>query len=148
MEITTRPATEADLPALLALYRELHPDDPTIPDLTAHRTWQQIATQPGRTILVAELGSTVVGTMDCTVSANLTRGARPFLLLENVVVTVSARRTGVGSRLLQAVLDLARSQNCYKIQLLSRASRKPAHAFYEANGFRALAQGYRRYLDK
>ncbi len=50
--IKIRPATEPDLPSLLGLYAELHPDDP--PPADAVEVWRRIAVQQGRTILVAE----------------------------------------------------------------------------------------------
>jgi ribosomal protein S18 acetylase RimI-like enzyme len=89
----------------------------------------------------------VIGTVDCAALPNLTRGARPFMLVENVVVSGEYRRAGVGSALLEAAMRLARQAGCYKVQLLSRAERSAAHAFYESRGFRPVAQGYRRYLD-
>lgn len=143
----TRPAAEADLPALLALYAELHPEDPPPVEQAARDAWRAIAAQAGRTILVAESAGAVVGTIDCATLPNLTRGTRPFLLVENVVVTAGHRRSGIGTALLGAAVALARSAGCYKIQLLSRTSRHAAHAFYESHGFRAAAQGYRLYLD-
>ncbi|MFB9687403.1 GNAT family N-acetyltransferase [Amycolatopsis plumensis] len=147
MTITTRLASEADVPALLALFRELHPDDPppTAPATTA--AWRAIAAQSGRAILVAESGGAVIGTVDCATLPNLTRGARPFMLVENVVVAARHRRSGVGAALMEAAFAAARQAHCYKVQLLSRASREAAHAFYESLGFRATAQGYRVYLD-
>jgi N-acetylglutamate synthase-like GNAT family acetyltransferase len=141
---SVRPATEADLPALLALYAELHPDDQ--PPAGAVEVWRQIAAQQGRTILVAESAGVVVGTVDCAILPNLTRGARPFMLVENVVVASVARRDGVGAMLMDAAVTLARTSGCYKVQLLSRMTRDSSHAFYESCGFRAVAQGFRLYL--
>jgi len=147
MTITTRLAAEADLPALLALFRELHPDDPVPSAQAAADAWQAIRRQPGRAVLLAESGSVVAGTIDCTTLPNLTRGARPFMLVENVVVAAEHRRSGVGAALVAAAVAMARQARCYKVQLLSRSSREAAHAFYESRGFRAVAQGYRLYLD-
>lgn len=144
--ITTRAATEDDLPVLLALYAELHEGDPGIADGTAREVWRRISTQAGRTILVAADDSGVVGTVDCTVLPNLTRGARSFMVVENVVVAAAARRRGIGTALFDAVLALAEDQGCYKIQLLSRATRDESHDFYQAQGFEPVAQGFRRYL--
>ncbi len=93
------------------------------------------------------LDETAVGTATCVVVPNLTRGGRPYMLIENVVVSAAVRRRGVGRRLLDAALGLAVAAGCYKVQLLSNATRVEAHAFYEACGFRPLAQGYRMYLD-
>jgi ribosomal protein S18 acetylase RimI-like enzyme len=147
MKISVRPASESDVPALLNLYGELHPADTPPSAQTALDVWRAIQAQAGRTVLVAQSAATVVGTVDCAVLPNLTRSARPFALIENVVVTTGWRRSGVGSALLQAAVALARQAGCYKVQLLSRAERHAAHAFYESHGFRAVAHGYRRYLD-
>jgi ribosomal protein S18 acetylase RimI-like enzyme len=143
--VVVRAASREDLPALLRLYRELHADDPVVDEETAEVVWAQMQAQPGRVVLVADDGAEVVGTVDTYVVANLTRGARPILFVENVIVSAGHRRGGVGRRLLDAALEIARSAGCYKIQLLSAAG-PPAPAFYEANGFRAIARGYRRYL--
>ncbi len=131
---------------MLDLYAELHPSDLPPSMQAALDVWRSIESQAGRTVLVAESAGTVVGTLDCAVLPNLTRGARPFALVENVVVTATHRRSGVGSALLEAAVSVARQAGCYKIQLLSRAERHVAHAFYESFGFRAVAQGYRLYL--
>ncbi|WP_086842695.1 GNAT family N-acetyltransferase [Amycolatopsis kentuckyensis] len=147
MTITTRPATEADVPALLALFRELHPDDPPPSAPAAAAAWRAIEAQPGRVVLVAESGGVVIGTLDCATLPNLTRGARSFMLVENVVVAAGHRRSGVGAALVEAAFAVARRTDCYKVQLLSRSGREAAHAFYESRGFRAVAQGYRAYLD-
>lgn len=147
MPIDVRPASQADLPALLDLYAELHPDDSPPTTRTALAVWRAIEAQAGRTILVAQAAETVVGTVDCAVLPNLTRGARPFMLIENVVVAAEYRRAGVGSALLAAAVRLARQAGCYKVQLLSRAERHAAHTFYQSCGFRAMAQGFRLYLD-
>jgi len=145
--ITIRLASEGDVPVLLALFAELHPDDPAPSAQAAASAWQAIEGQSGRTVLLAESDGAVVGTVDCATLPNLTRGARSFMLVENVVVAAGHRRSGVGAALMEAALALARQAHCYKVQLLSRASREAAHAFYESLGFRPAAQGYRLYLD-
>lgn len=147
MTITVRQATEHDLPALGALYAELHPKDPALPHEQAARVWREIAGQAGRTVLIALREEKAVGTVDCVVVPNLTRGGRPFMLVENVVVARVARRQGVASRLFDALVELARAAGCYKVQLLSRVDRADAHRFYESRGLRPVAQGYRSYLD-
>lgn len=147
MTIIVRPATEHDLTALAALYADLHPNDPALPREQAVRIWQEIISQSGRTVLIALRDGLAVGTVDCIVVPNLTRGGRSFMLVENVVVARPARRQGIASRLFDALIDLARSAGCYKVQLLSREDRADAHTFYESRGLRPTAQGYRLYLD-
>ncbi len=147
MTLTIRRASEADVPALLALFGELHPGDPAPPARAAAEAWRAIEGQSGRVVLLAESDGVAAGTIDCATLPNLTRGARSFMLVENVVVAATHRRSGVGAALMEAAFAVARQANCYKVQLLSRSGRGAAHAFYESLGFRPVAQGYRRYLD-
>ncbi|MBB6172082.1 GNAT superfamily N-acetyltransferase [Nocardiopsis mwathae] len=147
MALTIRPAVAADLPGLLALYRELNPDDPPLPQDSADRIWADIAVQRGRTVLVADQEGTPVGTADCTVLPNLTRGGRSILLVENVVVAAAHRRRGIGRRLMGSVVRLAESNGCYKVQLLA-ADEAEAHLFYRSCGFGSTAPGFRRYLAR
>ncbi|MFE2038772.1 GNAT family N-acetyltransferase [Streptomyces scopuliridis] len=147
MAITVRPATETDLPALLALYGELNPDDAPLPAESARSIWTAVRHQQGRTVLVAALNGTPAGTADCVVLPNLTRGGRSILVVENVVVANAHRRRGVGRQLMDAAARLAESTGCYKIQLLA-ADGHEAHTFYQACGYQPLAQGFRRYLDQ
>ncbi|MDK1346817.1 GNAT family N-acetyltransferase [Streptomyces sp. 378] len=145
MKISVRAAAEADVSALLALYGELNPDDPPLPQASADAIWAAISSQQGRTILVADADDTVAGTADCIVMPNLTRGGRAILFVENVVVAGAFQRRGVGRRLMEAAVRLGESAGCYKVQLLA-ADDAYVHTFYKACGFAALAEGFRRYL--
>ncbi|PBC80605.1 Acetyltransferase (GNAT) family protein [Streptomyces sp. 2224.1] len=146
MKITVRSAAEADLAALLTLYSELNVDDVPMPGATAESIWSAISGQQGRTILVADADGTLAGTADCLLMPNLTRGGRAILFVENVVVANSFQRRGIGRQLMTAAVQLAESAGCYKVQLLA-ADDAYVHTFYEACGFKAQAQGFRRYLS-
>ncbi|MEU9626281.1 GNAT family N-acetyltransferase [Streptomyces luteogriseus] len=147
MQIIVRSAIEADLSALLALYGELNPDDAPLPQEAADGIWADICSQQGRTVLVAEADGVVVGTADCVVLPNLTRGGRAILFVENVVVAASAQRQGIGQRLMEAAVQLGESADCYKAQLLA-ADDEYVHIFYGTCGFKPVAQGFRRYLEQ
>lgn len=147
MKITVRPAAEKDLSSLLALYSELNPDDAPLSQESVDVIWPGIAGQQGRTVLVAEVDATVVGTADCIILPNLTRSGRPILFVENVVVAASSRRLGVGQRLMEAAVRLGERADCYKVQLLA-ADDMYVHEFYESCGFKPLAQGFRRYVEQ
>jgi GNAT superfamily N-acetyltransferase len=71
---------------------------------------------------------------------NLTRGGRPFGVIENVVTHREYRRRGIGSELLHHALDLAWEAGCYKVMLLSGMHRVESHAFYESVGFQKGAK--------
>jgi GNAT superfamily N-acetyltransferase len=145
MPVTVRSAGSSDLPALLALYLQLNPDDPAIDEHTAAATWTTIAGIPGRTVLVAEQAAQILGTLEVTIVPNLTRGGRPVLLVENVVVDYAQRRRGLGRRLLEAAADIGREAGCYKLQLSTDVPE--AFAFYESTDLNHTARTYKRYLD-
>ena len=147
MKITVRSAVETDLPSLLTLYSELNPDDAPLSQESADAIWASISRQQGRTVLVAETDDTVVGTADCMVLPNLTRGGRSILFVENVVVAGSCQRQGIGQQLMEAAVHLGESAGCYKVQLLA-ADDEYVHTFYESCGFKPLAQGFRRYIEQ
>ncbi|MFD3476695.1 GNAT family N-acetyltransferase [Streptomyces sp. NPDC058695] len=146
MTTIVRSAVEKDVGSLLALYRELNPDDAPLSQESASVIWAGIASQQGRTVLVAEVDGAVVGTADCLVLPNLTRGGRAILFVENVVVAGSRQRRGVGQQLMEAAVQLGEAAGCYKVQLLA-ADDEYVHTFYESCGFKPLAQGFRRYIE-
>jgi GNAT superfamily N-acetyltransferase len=127
MEITVRSAAGTDLSALLALYRELNPDDAPLSQASADAIWAAISGQQGRTVLVADADGTLAGTADCIVMPNLTRSGRAVLFVENVVVAGRFQRRGVGRRLMEAVVQLGGSAGCYKVQLLAGGRRVRPH---------------------
>jgi N-acetylglutamate synthase-like GNAT family acetyltransferase len=145
VNVEIRPAEARDLDALLRLLRQLNPDDPPLVAQTARTVWKEIEAQPGRTVLVADAGFELVGTLDCFTMPNLTRNGSPILVIENVIVATAHRRGRIGSRLIQAAIAIATSSGCYKAQLLA-ADHPQARAFYEACGFARSAHGYRRYF--
>ncbi|ONI80844.1 hypothetical protein ALI22I_43720 [Saccharothrix sp. ALI-22-I] len=146
-ELSIRVATGADDPdRLFDLLWTLAPDDDRPEPDRLMSAWREIVAQAGRRVFLAERGADLVGAVDTVVVPNLTRGARPFMLVENVVVRQADRRGGVGSALFEAASAWAHERGCYKIQLLSNSRRADAHHFYERHGFAATAKGYRRYL--
>ncbi|SMC82162.1 GNAT family N-acetyltransferase [Sporomusa malonica] len=72
---------------------------------------------------------------------------RPFMVIENVVVSQKSRRLGIGKKLMSYIEDRARERNCYFTMFTSTAKRKEAHAFYESIGYpKGVVQGFKKYL--
>jgi GNAT superfamily N-acetyltransferase len=144
--LVIRPAVAGDLDAVLELLAQLHPERPELPVADdARGTWARMLAEPNRTVFVARLDGTVCGTADLLVVTNLTHAARPWSIVENVVVDEAHRRRGVGRLLMDVVVRSAREAGAYKVQLLS-AEGRDAHHFYEALGFEPRAQGFRLYF--
>ena len=139
----------ADLDAVLDLYVQLAEDrteSQPASRLVAEDILSSVATQPGRSLLVAVLDEFVVGTADLLLVPNVTHHGMAWAIVENVVVDRRSRRAGVGRALMEEVVERCRRADCYKIQLLSRTHRTAAHAFYERLGFQPSAVGFRLYL--
>ena len=65
----------------------------------------------------------------------MTRGTRPFAVVENVVTHEAHRRRGLASALFDEVRRRCEARGCYKIMLMSGAHRTQVHRFYESVGF-------------
>ncbi|MBA2779320.1 GNAT family N-acetyltransferase [Billgrantia kenyensis] len=123
-----------DYEQLFTLYRELNPEDP-IPDERTRCAFERILESPGLVIFVAESNRTLLATCYLNIVPNLTRGAQPYALIENVVTRATHRGQGLGKRLIRHVQEYAWSRGCYKIMLLTGSEEPATHAFYRACGF-------------
>ncbi len=133
---TLRAIRQHELPRLLALYRHLHPSDPELPitpHLEAH--WERIHSDPSLHYLVAEVNGTLASTCTLAIIPNLTRSARPYGLIENVVTHPEFRQRGLATALLQRALGTAWEQNCYKVMLLTGRKEEATLRFYQNAGF-------------
>ena len=131
-----REAHEGELDALLALYKHLNPNDLPLPSREqVEHVWQRMLDSDMIHCFVVEADGQLVATCVLTIIPNLTRGARPYGLVENVVTHAEQRRRGYGKALLKHVLDFAWQAGCYKVMLLSNKDRTQAHSFYQAVGF-------------
>ena len=77
----------------------------------------------------------MVGCCCLAIIPNLTRGLRPFAVVENVIVNPSWRNRGVATALLARAGQLAREAVCYKLMLMSNRKRVDAHRLYRKVGF-------------
>lgn len=147
-----RVAREEDIPHILELYRQLAlttsqaelSQSSSLDDY--RRVFAEICALPGHELLVVEYEGAVVGTMVFLIVPNLSHGALPWAIVENMVVDERYRRQGVGSLLMEYAIDRARKSGCYKVQLLSNKKRLEAHRFYCSMGFEASAEGFRLYF--
>ena len=133
-----------DLDALLEAYRDLHPDDePLPPKAELEALWKGICDDSRLLYMGAFEGARLVATCTAAIVPNLTRGARPYAVIENVWTHPARRRHGLGSAVLSELLDRCWATGCYKAMLLSGSHRDAAHEFYEHNGFDKRAkQGF------
>lgn len=125
----------ADLRALLDLYRQLHPTDEPLPHEIAEVTWAHILSDASHIYLGAFVHEWLAAACNAVVVPNLTRGGRPYAVIENVVTDARFRRRGIGSELMRALVQCCWERDCYKVMLMSAAGRDEAHRFYTSIGF-------------
>ncbi len=141
-----RDATRDDLPAIVRLLA----DDPLgatretyarpLPACYEH-AFEAIQDDPHNTVIVAENGVDIVGTLQLTYIPNLTYRGGMRAQIEGVRVAASQRGTGLGRRLVEEAIDRARQRGCRLVQLTTDANRPEAVAFYAAIGFKASHVG-------
>jgi GNAT superfamily N-acetyltransferase len=137
-DFVIRSISRSELDDLLELYTHhlfSTPDYPLPPRADVQSIWDNIFDNQMLHYFVVEYEGRVVSTCTLTIIPNLTRGARPYGLIENVVTHKDFRGQGFGKALLRHTLNFAWQKNCYKVMLLSGSHRQAAHRLYESVGF-------------
>jgi GNAT superfamily N-acetyltransferase len=139
--LTLRPALPGDADRVCVLMEQLGYDVP------AEQIARRLARRgPDREVFVAEDDSGVVGWAGVCVRDDFVGGR--YAEIEGFVVDAQTRGAGIGARLLDAVEDWARAQECDTMRVRSNVLRERAHAFYERHGYgKVKAQfAYRKML--
>ena len=150
METKFRQIYADELPALLDLYKHLHTTDAPLPEENKLRqTWQEILTNKNLHLLVAESDNRIISSCVLVVIPNLTRGARSYGLIENVVTHAEYRKKGIGSELLKYARQIAWDKGCYKVMLITQRQEESTLRFYDDAGFQRNSKtAFVAYLDK
>ena len=134
MEFQIRLAEKKDYEQLLKLLRQLNPGDPSFSEIEA-RVFDEILQSKYLDLIVAENDNTLVGSCYLNVIPNITRGGKPYSVIENVVTDSSYRKLGIGKAIVSQALDLSWARGCYKVMLMSGRNKEGVHAFYSKCGF-------------
>lgn len=134
-----RNATAADIPSILHLERQV--------SAAAHWSEEQYERlfQPGRAERLVLLAQADV--RDEIQGFLVARKVAPEWELENVVVAKSARRNGLGMRLLEALLAKARETDSESVFLEVRESNAAARGLYAKAGFQESGRRKSYYGD-
>ena len=89
-------------------------------------------------ILVARQDGVVIGMVNLLYTISTAVGDRVGLL-EDMVVDADIRGSGAGSLLLKQAIELARTNGCKRITLLTDRTNEAAQRFYQRHGFTSSA---------
>jgi GNAT superfamily N-acetyltransferase len=149
---TFRQATRDDLPELIRLFADDsiggHGDTTDPAALPLYESaFAAIEASPNDLLFVGVVGGEVVATAQVTFITSLTgRGARR-MAIEAVQTRADMRCKGIGARLINHCLDIARQRGIALVQLTSNAKRPDAHRFYERLGFEKSHAGFKLRLE-
>ena len=134
--VSLREVRPDELPQLLQLYHHLHAADAPLPAMEVVDTaWRQMLAQPGMQVFVAEHAGALVSSVTLLIAPNLTRGVRPYALIENVVTDPAWRGHGIATQLLQLAQRTAWDAGCYKAMLMTGRKDEATLRFYRQAGF-------------
>ena len=98
--VTIRLISRDELPQLIALYQHLLPVDAPLPAAPVLQTlWDSMLSDPRLYYIVGDIAEQLVATCNLTIIPNLTRGARPYGIIENVVTHPTYRHQGLGTKI-------------------------------------------------
>ncbi|HHT9159472.1 MAG TPA: GNAT family N-acetyltransferase [Candidatus Brocadiaceae bacterium] len=136
-EIKIVDAKESEFEDVVILLRQLWPDK-TLNNLEVFKVFRKSIKSEYDKCLSAKLDGKTVG-FCAIVFANNFWQEGVIAQISTMVVHEEYRNRGIGKKLLQAAIAIARKRNCKKLELESSFHRKTAHDFYEKNGFKKRA---------
>lgn len=145
-EATFRSATEADLPAIVALLSDDNlgetREDPTLPlNRRYMAAFAAIAADRNQYLAVVEADGAVVGCLQLSFIPNISRLGMWRGQIEGVRIAESHRGGGLGRRFIQWAVEMCGERGCGLVQLTSDKKRGDAIRFYESLGFTASHEG-------
>jgi GNAT superfamily N-acetyltransferase len=150
--IEFRDAREEDLPAVVALLAD-DPlgetrEDPRTPLNAAYvDAFRDMQDQGNNRLLVAEHDGRVVGCLQLVILPGIARLGMRRAQIEGVRVARDQRGTGLGRKLFEHAIALAREESCGLVQLTTDRTRPDAHAFYESLGFTVSHLGLKLVIE-
>ena len=133
MEITR--LSENDLADLAGLYKQFWGEDSSLEKMKS--SFHKVSKDPNYIYLVAKEDGILAGSVAGILCENLYGECKPFMVIEDVIVSNDFRRNGVGSILMGELEKIAMERNCSQIIFITETRRKDAVAFYQSLGYDA-----------
>ena len=129
-----RGLVENDIPSLSELYKHFWGEESSIPRML--ETFQRIKNNPSYILLVADQDDVLVGSAMGIICEELYGECKPFMVIEDVIVSKDQRRSGVASSLMKELERIAVEKECNYILFVTESERIGAHKFYESLGYK------------
>lgn len=141
-DVIFRSATEADLPAIVALLADDMIGAGREGESGAYRAaFREVDADPRNHLVVADIGGEVAGTLQLTYIPGVSRMGTERAQIEAVRVAATHRGRGLGREMITWAIDQARARGCGLVQLTSDKRRADAIRFYESLGFQPTHEG-------
>lgn len=127
---------------VVAAFRQLIPQLSSSNPPPSKQQLDRIVSSDACHLLLAHDGNRILGSLTLVIFP-IPTGVRAWI--EDVVVDGDARGRGVGAKLNQAALDLAREGGATTVDLTSRPSREAANRLYQRLGFKERETNVYRY---
>jgi len=132
-----RKATLEDKKEICILIRQLEDyvklaHEPSERDL--QKTFAKLISSPNCFVLVAEDNNKIIGLLTMCIRSTLFHGAGSALI-DELIVTKSYRRVGVGKELVKRAFAEAKSRGCIEIEASTEKDNREAIEFYKKCGF-------------
>lgn len=133
-----REAKKDDLTQILELYLCLH--ETSIPEESERlrNTWDKIIKDNAHHLIVCEVDDKIVSSCVCVIIQNLTRNARAYAFIENVVTHKDYRGKGYATACLAYARKIAENNECYKMMLFTGAKEPKTLEFYKNAGHNSI----------
>lgn len=130
-----REIVNEDFEGLMTLYMQLHDNPMPEKTLDIMDKWNRILSDKDHHIIVAEEDGKIISSCVCVIISNLTHGQRPYAFVENVITDESYRGKGYATKCLERAKEIALSENCYKMMLLTGSKKDSTLQFYRNAGY-------------
>ena len=149
MKLNIRPAKKNDIPLILGLLYELgrpKPEKDSDVDTFRNLVKKQIS-DSDKTILVAESNDVNVVGMVSVIFLPRLNQIKYEMYIPELIVTEKHQKKGIGTKLIEACISLAKDNKCYQIRLESGIHRTEAHQFYKNLGFESKSSSFTKKFD-
>lgn len=136
IDVLLRNATDEDVLIMLELLYELGRPKPQNDSQVEYfkKLVKKYIKDSDKQILVAQVNDKIVGMVSIVFLSRINQITFELYVPE-LVVAQNYQKQGIGKKLIESCIELAREKKCHRIRLESGNQRKESHEFYKQLGF-------------